>query len=254
MGTAYLPKAKIYVATYGGGSTFEDRMSAVGRYLENTSRFEVSFAEEEKKLADYTSPGGGTDASMKRITDVTGAIDPRHFTPENLALALWGTASAKTATPIVAESGFKIVPKGFLATKRIIDTSVTPIVKKGATTILSADIAAISPSGILIASTLTTVGVTSGDAVTIDYTPKASHSIEAVVSSAPEVSILAEGINEVDGKYTVIKIWKAKLGVAQNVPFIADDYATLALSITIQKDETIVGAGLSQYLRIETQD
>ena len=250
MTTAFIGKAKIRLGLYSGGSSFAARPL---RYLENTSRFELSFTEEEKKLADYTTATGGTDASAKRINEISGAMDARHFTPENLALALWGTTSVLGVTPIVAEAGFKIVPNMFLPTARLIDTTVAPVVKKGGTTILTADYT-VSPGGILIASTITTGTVVSGDAVTIDYTPKASSDIQALVGSAPDVSIFVEGINEVDGKYTTIKIWKAKLGVAENLGFITEDFGTLTMSITIQKDETVSSAGgASQYFRLEAQ-
>lgn len=250
MGSAVIYKARIRVALYSSGTTFKNRL---WRDLENTSRFELSFAEDEKKLADFRDATGGTDASSKRLADITGAMDARHLTNENMALGFWGTTSAYTATPIVAEAGFKIVPNSFLPTDRIIDTTVNPVLKKGATTIATVDYTA-SPGGVLIASTITTATVVSGDAVTIDYTPKASHDVQALVSSAPDISIHAEGINEVDGKYTIVKLWKVKLGVAQNVGFITEDFATLGLSLTVQKDLTIAGVGKSQYFMLDTQD
>lgn len=250
MGSAFIGKAKVRIALYSSGATFKSRPM---RYLENVSRLELAFSEEEKKLADYTNASGGTDASVKRISDITGSIDARHFTADNLALALWGTTAALTATPIVDEAGFKIVPKMFLATERLIDTSVAPVVKKGATVIAAADYT-VSPGGITIADTITTASVVSGDAITIGYTPKVSHDVQALISSAPDISILFEGINEVDGKYTVGKIWKAKLGVAQGLGFITDDFGTLTMSLAIQKDETIVAAGKSQYFQLEVQD
>ena len=251
MGSAFIGKAKIRIGLYSSGATFKAREL---RYLENTSRFELSFSEEEKKLLDYTNASGGNDSSVKRINDITGALDPRHFTPENLALALWGTTSALDATAIVGESGFKIVPKMFLPTDRIIDMSEPVVLKKGAT-VIDTDDYTVSPGGVLIADAITTASVTSGDAVTIDYTPVASHDIQALVKSAPEVSIMWEGLNEVNGKYTIGKIWKAKLGAAQNVGFITEDFGTLAISVTVLKDETVPAAGdKSQYFKLETED
>jgi len=49
----------------------------------------------------------------------------------------------------------------------------------------------------------------------------------------------------------LLKVWKAKLGVAQNVSLIGDDFGTLAISVAFQKDETIVGAGKSQYFEMQ---
>ncbi len=247
MGSAYIGKATVRVALFSDGSTFENRPFFS---LENVSAFQFGFAEEEKKLADFASASGGVDASVKRITDATGTLDMRHFTAANLALALWGTTAALAATPITDEAGYKIVPNKFVPTKRMINTSVAPVVKKGGTTILTADYT-VSAGGITIASTITTGSVASGDAITISYTPLAGADVQALINSAPDVSIHVEGVNEVDGKYTVFKGYKAKLGVAQNVSLIGDDFGTLPVSFTLQKDSSIVTAGKSQYFELQ---
>ena len=247
MGSAFIGKAKVRVALYSAGTTFENRPF---RYLENVSAFQFSFAEEEKKLLDYASAAGGVDASVKRITDVTGSMDLRHFTADNLAMALWGTTAALAATAIVDEAGYKIVPLMFVPTKRLINTSVAPVVKKGATTVDVADYT-VSAGGITIAATITTAGVVSGDSITIGYTPLAGADVQSLLSSAPDVSIHVEGINEVTGKYTSWKGYKCKLGVAQNVGLIGEDFGTLAVSFSVQKDETITTSGQSQYFQMQ---
>jgi len=247
MGVAFIGKAKVYVADYAGAAAFEGRSF---EYLENVSKISISFAEEEKKLSDYASTSGGVDASVKRVADIAGSIDLRHFTPANLARVFWGTTAVLNTTPIVGESGYKLTAGKFIPTKRLINTSVAPVLKKGATTILTADYT-VTQGGILVAGTITTGSVSSGDAITIDYTPVASTDVQALVNSAPNVSLYFDGVNEVDGKKYVGKIWLAKLGVAQNVEFIGDDFGTLSLSVTIQKDETIVTAGKSQYFEMQ---
>jgi len=249
MGSACILKATVRVALFSSGTTFENRQF---RRLGNSSAFQFSFAEEEKKLLDYSSPSGGVAASVKRITDVIGSIDMREFTAENLALALWGTTVALSATPITDEAGYKIVPNIFVPTKRLINTSVEPVVKKGATMILAADYT-VSPAGITIASTITTGSVSSGDAITISYTPLSGADVQALINSAPDISIHVDGVNEVDGKRLVFKGYKAKLGVAQNVSLIGDDFGTLQASLTFQKDETIVTPGKSQYFELQQE-
>jgi len=249
MGSAFIGKAKVRVALYSAGSTFENRPF---RYVENVSNFQFSFSEEEKKLADYASASGGVDASVKRISDVSGSIDMRHFSADNLALALWGTTAALTATPIVGESGYKIVPNMFVPTKRLINTSVAPVVKKGATTILAADYS-VSAGGITIGSTITTGGVISGDDVTIDYTPVASGSVQALMTTSPEVSIVFDGINSVNGKALVIKIFKANLGALSSLQLISDDFVTMSLPFTLVRDRSITTTGKSQYVLIEQE-
>lgn len=235
MGVAIIPNAKLRMAVYADSANFEERKFWD---LENASNFTLSFAEEEKQLLDYRTGTGGIDSSVKRISSSSGQIDLRHWVAENLAKIFWGSTSALTASAIVAEAGYKIRLGYFMPTKRVIDTTVAPAIKKGVTTILAADYT-VSPGGILWNSSLTTGGgVADGDAVTIDYTPKAGNSVHSLEGSAPVVSMHAEGINQVDGKYWVIQIWKAKLGVANNVSLIADDFSTFQVSFTVEKDET----------------
>ncbi len=247
---AFRLKGTVRLALYSSGATFAARaFKAVG----NVSSMTFGFTEEEAKLADYRSASGGVDASIKRIQDFSGAITHRHMTSDNLARLLWGTSTPKTATPIVDEAGYKIVPVTFVPTNALIDTSVAPVVKKGATVVAAADYT-VSASGITIAATISTAGVVSGDSITISYTPKASAQVDPLLSSAPIVSLHFEGINEVDGKGIIVKIWKATLGAAQNIALIGDDFGALEVSFTAQSDDTIVGAGVSKYAQILLQE
>ena len=77
--------------------------------------------------------------------------------------------------------------------------------------------------------------------------------MQTLINSAPEVSVFFEGINGVDGKMTTVRMYKAKLGVAQNVSMISEDFNTLSLTFTINKDTTVTGAGISQFMKIEAQ-
>uniref|UniRef100_UPI002DD64253 phage tail tube protein n=1 Tax=Dokdonella sp. TaxID=2291710 RepID=UPI002DD64253 len=185
-----------------------------------------------------------------RLDKVEGKMDLRVFSAANLALALWGTAAVPGVTAITGEAHV-ITAGAFIPTERLINTAVAPVVKKGGTTVLTADYV-VTGGGITIASTITTGGVTTGDAITIDYTPLASSTIQTLISTAPLVSIFFEGVNGVDGKYATNRIYKAKLGVAQNVGYISEDFNTLSLTFSIEKDTTVTGGGISQFLKLES--
>jgi len=246
--TGFVGSGKIKIATYASGASFGARKFVD---IGNASAFQYSFTEDKKELKNYQDPAGGTDTSIVRINTVDGQIDLRDFKASNLAMALWGTTAALNATPIVGEA--HVINAGaFIPANRIINTSTAPVVKKGATVVATADYT-VSPGGITIASTISTAGVVDGDAITIDYTPKASSDIQALISSAPDVSIFFEGYNQATGKYAMRRIYKAKLGVAQQINEISEDFATLQLSFSVQKDTTIVAAGISQYLSGENE-
>lgn len=245
---SFIGTGKIKIATYASGATFGARnFIDVG----NASVFEYSFSETKKELLDYQDPAGGTAATVTRIDKVEGKMDLRVFSAANLALALWGTTSTLGTAAITTEA--HVINAGsFIPTERLINTAVAPVVTKGGTTVLAADYV-VSDGGITIASTITTAGVANGDAINIAYTPVASKDVQTLINTAPEVSIFFEGINGVDGKAATNRIYKAKLGVAQNVGYISEDFNTLSITFTVNKDTTVTGAGISQFLKLETE-
>lgn len=246
--TAFVGAGKIYIADYSSGASFGLRNF---RPIGNASAFQFSFSETKQELKDYTDPAGGTAASMSKIDTVSGQIDMRDLSVENLALALWGTTSTLATTAITGEA--HVLKTGrFVPTSRLINTATAPVVKKGATTVLAADYT-VSKGGITFASTLTTASVADGDSITIDYTPAASADVQAIINSAPNVSIFFEGVNTVNGKYASTRMYKCKLGVAQNVGQIGDDFGTLSISFTVEKDTTVSGAGVSQFFKMEQE-
>lgn len=245
---SFIGTGKFKIALYASAATFAARkFTDVG----NASVFEYSFSENKKELLDYQDTAGGTAASVTKIDKVEGKVDLRKITAANLATALWGSTAALAATAIVGEA--HVINAGaFIPTNRIINTAVAPVVKKGATVVAPTDYI-VSGGGITIAATISTATVVDGDAITIDYTPKASADVQALISSAPNVSIFFEGINSVDGKYATVRLYNVKLGVASNVAHIGEDFATLSLTFTVNKDTTITGAGLSQFLKLELE-
>lgn len=246
--TAFIGSGKIKIAPFESGASFGARKFVdVG----NTSAFQFSFTENRQELRNYRDAAGGIDASVARIESVTGSMDLRHFTADNLALALWGTTAALAATAIVGEAGHVYSAGKFIPAARLINTTIPPVVKKGATTLNVADYV-VSAGGItFITGTPTTAGLIEGDSITIDYTPLASSDVQALINAAPNVSVFFEGVNAVTGKPASVRQYKCKLGVAANVGLIGDDFGTLAVTFTVEKDTTIIGAGLSQFFAIQ---
>ncbi len=246
---SFIGTGKIKIATYTSGATFAARnFIDVG----NASDFSYNFSETKKELLDYQDPAGGTAATVVKLDKVEGKMDLRVFSLANLALALWGTAAPTLGVTAITTEPHVITAGSFVPFDRIMNTTVAPVITNGTTTVGTADYV-ISPGGITIASTISTVGVTSGDAINVAYTPIASGSVQTLINSAPEVSVFFEGINGVDGKMTTVRMYKAKLGVAQNVSMISEDFNTLSLTFTINKDTTVTGAGISQFMKIEAQ-
>ena len=243
---SFIGSGIVEIAPYDAAVDFYSRKF---RDTGNNSAFDYKFAVNDRKLSSFRSPAGGTYASAPKIDSVTGTIAMRDFSAENLELALWGTSSSGGTTAITGEA-HKIHAGAFIPTKRFINTTVAPVVKKGATTVDTDDYT-VDEHGITIAAAITTVGVTDGDAITIDYTPKASISIQSLVTSAPLVSIFLRGFDAVSGEPHSLAIWKAQLGAADTVAQIGEDFGTLSLTYTAEEDATITGAGLSKYMLLQ---
>jgi hypothetical protein len=246
MGYGLIGSGKIKVAPYDPAVPFEKRNF---RDIRNSSKLDYTFSDDKQDMPDYRSEAGGNLDSNSRINGVTLNIEMLEFTAENIAMILWGDLIAQTATPITGEEHI-IRPGAFIPANRIIDTTVAPVLKKGSTTLDENDYVT-TPGGWTIASTISTVGVTSGDTITADYTPKASTSIQALMNTAPEISIFFEGFNRNTGEYRVARIWRVKLGPASNLANIALQYANSPLTCELVKDETIVGEGLSPWFELE---
>lgn len=90
--------------------------------------------------------------------------------------------------------------------------------------------------------------VTDGEAFIGDYTPYAASVVQALTQSGKEYEIVFEGLNEArSGKPFVVKVFRGKLGAAQNLALLGDDYAALEITGKILKDTSKTGAGISQY-------
>lgn len=93
---------------------------------------------------------------------------------------------------------------------------------------------------------------TDGQSLTADYTKAAADVVQALVTSGKEYELYFDGLNEArSGKATVVNAYRVKLGAAQQLPLIGEDYAALEITGKILKDTSKVGAGQSQYFRTE---
>lgn len=93
---SYLGVGKIYLREIGAALGFLE----VG----NCSSLSFSVSEEEKKLKDFTSGGGGTKNSVKRIDAVTAAFTMHDINAANLARAIYGSVAAVASATVSGES------------------------------------------------------------------------------------------------------------------------------------------------------
>ena len=67
------------------------------------SSLEYAAEPEEIPEKDYTTPGGGLDTSVQRIGSLEVNYEARHFKAENMARALYGSATDVAGATIATE-------------------------------------------------------------------------------------------------------------------------------------------------------
>jgi hypothetical protein len=90
--------------------------------------------------------------------------------------------------------------------------------------------------------------LTDGEPIESDTTPAAGNLVQALTTSGKEYEVVFVGLNEArSGKEVTIRAFRAKIGAAQNLALIGEDFGALELTGKLLKDTAITGAGLSQY-------
>lgn len=76
--------------------------------------------------------------------------------------------------------------------------------------------------------------------------------IEALTTGAQTFEMVFEGVNEAaTGKTVTVTVHRAKVGAAQGLGFIGDDFGSLEITGEVLIDTSIVTPGLSQFFKIE---
>lgn len=217
----------------------------------NASALALAVTEETKELKDFTQPGGGTYNEVRRISAVEAQMTLHDVSAQNLERALYGTASTVTTATVTDEAhndilGGELVPTNFLP------ASITTV-KKGATTLTLNGDYTVEPGGIVpILGGPNTLAA--GDDLLITYSKAAHDVLEVLTQSGKEYELIFDGLNEArSGKKTRVTLFRLKVGALANLALIGEDYAAMEVSGKLLKDTTKVGAGISQYAKIEIQ-
>lgn len=99
---------------------------------------------------------------------------------------------------------------------------------------------------------LVATNFTDGEEVEADYTKAATDVVQALTSSGKEHEIFFAGLNEArSGKETNVNAYRVKIGAAQNLGLLGEDYAALEVTGKLLADTNKTGAGVSQYFKAE---
>ncbi len=227
----------------GKGQVYMD-----GRAIGNVSELSFSIEEEKKELQDFTSAGGGLYNSLRRISSVELSMTMHDYNADNLAVAMFGTASAVAAGAVSDEA--QTTPSDvstdvLVTTDNVIDTGETVTV----TGYVEDTDFTVNAGGIVV---LASGSIPADTALAISYTKKAVDVIQTLTTSAQEYVLDFVGLNEAQsGDPVVIKVHRAKFGGGQDVSIIGDDFGSIQLTGDSLKDTSITTSGLSQYAEIK---
>jgi len=215
----------------------------------NCSALSFSVTEETKELKDYTQPGGGTFNEVKRITAVESTMTLHELNATNLARALYGSTTSVTTATVTDEAHADVNVGDFVATTHLATTITN--VKKGSTVLTENTDYEVRPSGVVI---LSGGAIANGDDITITYSKATADIVQALTSSGKEYELVFTGLNEArSGKLTRVTAYRVKVGALASLGLIGDEYAAMEVSGKLLKDTTKIGAGVSQYFKIEVQ-
>lgn len=248
---SYLGKGPVYAGEVGKA------LLPVG----NCSTLNFAVAENRITQPDYTSPGGGSAASVSRIDEVTGSLTLLDISPKNLSLAYRGTEREVTGGVNVTEEAHTAFPGGlvpFNDTPDISDTAdiVVTLDPDGtpATLVENTDYE-VTRAGIVILETSTNVtDAAEGHPIEVSYPKADSVVMEALVNSGKEYRLVFDGLNEAQsGKAVTIIAHRVTFSPTQGTSFIGDEFAELPLEFSVLSDNTIVGASVSKFFKVAMQ-
>lgn len=220
----------------------------------NCSALALAVESEVKQLRDFRSPGGGTYNRVDRITAVNVSLTAHDLSPLNLSLALYGQTVAVTGGPVTDENAVATV--GTFVPLEGQPSAITSVSPAGSgTAYVAGTDYVLQHNGLWIPETSSIPAPTGNTPnVKVTYTQKKGHLIEALMTAAPELEFRFLGLNEADsGSAVQVNLWRAKLGPAQSIPLIGDDYAALEMTGAAMADANRP-AGESQYFQMFVED
>lgn len=237
MDQSYLGSGKVYLRIVGAAAPLA--------HIGNVSGLTFKHDEEVKEQKNYQTPGGGTVNEVRRIKGVAVEFTMHELSTSNLAMALYGDATAIAAGSVVDEA-VTAYKGGLVRLAHANPTSVVVTNSTATTTYVAGVDYEVHPGGIYI---IAAGAITNAQALKVDYSHGAQDVIQAITQSGKEYELFFEGLNEAQSvKPFLVDCWRFKPGVAQDISLMGDDFASLKISGKALAD-TSKPAGISQYYR-----
>lgn len=212
----------------------------------STSELKVTFDEEMDVLEDGDNPAGGELAVATRIKSATVNITIDDCAPENLAIAMAGTATTQVAGTVTDEV-VKVYAGGMSRLAHIPAGSVVVKNQAGDVTYDLGTDYTITGAGITLPSGSS---ITDKSSVKVSYAYGEEANIEAMLNTGKVMTLCFDGINAArDNKSRVVDLHKVKFGPAKEVVYKDKGFARITLSGRLLRDENQTGDARSKYMR-----
>lgn len=240
----------VYYPYLGSGKIYARAAGAAAGLIEigNASKLELAVKEDKQKLKDYSKPGGGVYATVSRVSEATLQMTLNDLNKTNVARAVFGTESAVAGATVVDE--VVTAYKGAIAPLLHPNpTAVTVTDTAGTTTYVANTDYEVRAGGIFI---IAAGAITNAQSLKVDYTHGDYDKVEAMTSSAITLELHFEGLNEANsGKPVIVDIYRAQLSPTKALSLLGDKFADLEVEAEVLADTSKVGAGISQYFRVQ---
>jgi hypothetical protein len=234
----YLGSGKIYARVAGAAAGLME--------LGNASKLELAVKEDKQKLKDFSKPGGGTYASVSRISEATLQMTLNDLNKTNVARAVFGTESAVSGATVVDEA--VVAYKGAIVPLLHPNPTAVTVTNDAASTTYVANVDyEVRAGGIFI---IAAGAIVDAAALKVDYTYAAYDKVEAMTSSSVILELHFEGLNEANsGKPVIVDVYRAQLSPTKALSLLGDKFADLQVEAEVLADTSKTGVGISQYFR-----
>lgn len=237
------------VFTYiGAGQVYLRRRDTAHGLLPiaDAGALQISFEEESISQSQHTQVGGGNLDVVNRVSNMGLALTLSEMRPEQVAMAVYGEATAAVITPVVDEE-HTAYEGALVMFDKAPDSAVAYVVKNQAgdtTYVLDTDYT-VTQLGII---PVVGGGIADASVVSVSYTPVAADVVEMLVNSGYEYELVFEGLNEANGgRAQPVVLYRVKFGLTSSMDLITSEFANPELAGQVLVDTSITGAGLSRY-------
>lgn len=235
---AFLGSGKLYIADYDTPNNL--------KFIGNVSGLQYQPEANDLELADYTTPGGGLDASVRRVQTVNITFDGRHLNKGNVQRAIFGTTTDVAPGQATGEA-HTVSPGSLVVLEHPGGTG--HVVKAGVDTLAAGTDYVVTAAGNI--QLLEGGEIVTETEIEVDYDYGGYAKIEGLTATGARFRLYFEGVNEVNGKPATIDVYKVGFSPS-TLDMIGDDFASMPFEGRCEKDDRkSYGAGISQFMSVK---